>query len=421
MRWISLLANLFVALVVLGGVAASGAGAAESAFWPRFNGPNGDNLSPDTGLLTAWPKEGPKLLWTAKDIGAGFSSVSLAGGRIYTGGDRGEQTVITALDLDGKIVWQKPNGKAWTADPAGLRSTPTVDGDRVYDESPLGEIACLSAKDGKSIWRLNILKKFAANNIVWGLSESLWIDGDHVICCPGGPQTAVVALDKKTGEVAWKSPSDGGAAAAYASPVVIEYGGLRIVLTMNAKGLLGVDADTGALLFSYPHATSYNVNALMPIFHDGRIFISSGYGAGAELLTLSVDGKKATVKQTWQSKDLDNHHGGVILLDGYLYGAAFKGGTGAWVCLDWKDGKTIYRAPGVGKGSLTCAEGMLYTYSENGKMGLVRATPKGHEVISQFHIPQGGQGPTWAHPVVCGGRLYLRHGNFLYAYDVKSP
>ncbi len=418
----SLLRLVLVGFVVLGGVAVGGRRAAEPPSWPRFHGPTGDNISPDTGLLAKWPKEGPKLLWTAKDLGEGFSSVALAGGRIYTNGNKDDKTTITALDLDGKVLWQRPNGAAWSGGRPGTRSTPTIDGDCLYDESPLGEVACLETKDGKPLWHVNILEKFAAENIKWALAESLWIDGQHVICCPGGPQTAVVALDKKTGEVAWKSPSTGDATA-YASPVVIQYGGLRIVLTMTAKALIGVDADSGALLFRYPHETRFDVNALMPIFHEGRIFISSGYGAGSELLKLTVAGKKASVEQAWQNKDLDNHHGGVVLLDGYLYGAAFKPGEHAWVCLDWNSGKTMYRAPGVGKGSLTSAEGMLYIYgdSDSGKVGLVRATPDGHEVISQFHIPQGGEGPCWAHPVVCGGRLYLRHGNFLYAYDVKAP
>ena len=415
-----LIGKLLVALVVVGGVAAEGLRAAEPASWPRFNGPQGDNISPDTGLLKQWPTEGPTLLWTAKDLGEGYSSVVLAGDRIYTAGNKDGKTVVTALDPDGKILWQRPHGGAWSDSHPGARSTPTIDGDRVYDENGVGDVACLDAKDGTPVWHVNVLEKFAAPNIRWHLAESVWIDGQHVICCPGGPQTAVVALDKKTGEVAWKSPPTGDDTS-YASPVVIEHGGLRIVLTMTGKALIGVDADSGALLFRYPHETRFDINALMPIFHDGRIFISSGYGAGSELVKLTIEGKKAAVEQVWQSKDLDNHHGGVVLLDGYLYGAAFKPGDHAWVCLDWKDGKTMYRAPGVGKGSLTCAEGMLYTYSENGKAGLVRATPKGHEVISQFHIPEGGAGPCWAHPVVCGGRLYLRHGDFLYAYDVKAP
>ena len=212
-----------------------GAAGRGTASWPRFNGPQGDNISPDTGLLKQWPTEGPTLLWTAKDLGEGYSSVVLAGDRIYTAGNKDGKTVVTALDPDGKILWQRPHGGAWSV--ASLaRSTPTIDGDRVYDENGVGDVACLDAKDGTPVWHVNVLKKFAAPNIRWHLAESVWIDGQHVICCPGGPQTAVVALDKKTGEVAWKSPPMGDDTS-YASPVVIEYGGLRIVLTMTGKAL----------------------------------------------------------------------------------------------------------------------------------------------------------------------------------------
>ena len=279
----------------------------------------------------------------------------------------------------------------------------------------MGEVACLETKTGATIWHLNILDKFGAKNIMWGLAESLLIDGEHMICCPGGPQTAMVALDKTSGKVAWKSASTGDAAS-YATPAVIRSGGLRIILTMTAKALIGVDADSGKLLFRHEHLTFDDINVLTPIFHAGWIFISSGYGAGSEMLKLTVRGNEAQVERVWQNKELDNHHGGVLLLDGYLYGAAFKH---KWVCLDWKKGKTMYSAAGVGKGSLTYAEGMLYTLSESAKMGLVRATPKGHEVVSQFNLPKGGEGPSWAHPVVCGGRLYIRHGDFLYAYDIR--
>jgi outer membrane protein assembly factor BamB len=200
-------------------------------------------------------------------------------------------------------------------------------------------------------------------------------------------------------------------------PSLAEYGGLRMVLTMTAKALIGVNADTGDLLFRYPHKTAYDVNALMPIFHNGQIFISSGYGSGSELLKVQVDGDQAAVEKVWSSKDLDNHHGGVLLLDGYLYGSSFRG---KWVCLDWKTGETMYSESGVGKGSLTYAEGMLYTLSEKSRMGLVKATPEGHEVISEFRLPQGGEGPSWPHPVVCGGRLYIRHSDYLYVYDVRA-
>jgi outer membrane protein assembly factor BamB len=218
--------------------------------------------------------------------------------------------------------------------------------------------------------------------------------------------------------VVWKSATADEDLAGYATPAVIEYKGLRIILTLTGKALIGVNADDGDLLFRHEHKTSFDVNVLTPIFHDGQIFISTGYHAGSEMLKLTVDGKKASVEQVWESKDMDNHHGGVVLLDGYLYGSCHDRD---WACLEWKTGKKMYREPGVGKGSLTCAEGMLYTLSEKGKVGLVKATPDGHhKVISEFKLPKGGEGPSWAHPVVCGGRLYIRHGDFLYAYDIKA-
>jgi outer membrane protein assembly factor BamB len=395
----------------------SAAPADKTCSWPRFHGPHGDNISTETGLLRKWPEQGPKLAFVAKGIGEGFAGVTIADGLIYTCGNIDEKTVITALDLGGNIQWQVDNGGAWTGEHPGTRGTPTIDGHRLYHESPLGEVVCLKAKTGERIWNLNILEQFGSENISWALAESLLVDGDRVICSPGGPNTAVVALDKMTGKTIWKSPSADGDLAGYATPTLAEYQGLRMIFTLTSKAVMGVNADTGDLLFRFPHKTDYDVNVLEPIFHDAALYVSTGYGSGSVMLKVHVDGQKATVEELWRSRALDNHHGGVILLDGYLYGSAHGG---RWVCLDWQTGKTMYQARGVGKGSLTCAEGMLYTLSEKSQMGLVQATPEGHEVISEFSLPEGGEGPSWAHPVVCGGRLYVRHGDFLYAYDVRA-
>jgi hypothetical protein len=194
-----------------------------------------------------------------------------------------------------------------------------------------------------------------------------------------------------------------------------------MILTMTLKAVIGVNADDGDLLFRFENPTKYDVNATMPIYHDGHILISSGYGTtGTTLLKLDVDGKKANVTKVWNSRELDNHHGGLILVDGYVYGAAHDFNGGKWICLDWKTGERQYAEKGVGKGSATCAEGMLYTLSESRAVGLVKATPEGHVLVGEFKIPSQGEGPTWAHPVVRGGRLYIRHGNFLYAYDVRG-
>jgi outer membrane protein assembly factor BamB len=415
--------NLAVSIILLvaGLSSSTRLQAADSAFWPQFHGPGGDNHSPASGLLKKWPSEGPKLAWTAKGIGTGFSSVTLSGGMIFTAGNVGDDTVVTALGSDGKQKWQAKCGKAWTAGPGGTRATPTLEGDRLYYMNPHGDAVCLDAKTGEKIWGLNILKEFGSKNITWALAESLVIDGDHVVCLPGGPKVSMVALDKKTGKTVWKAASAEGDLAGYATPIIIKHGGLRIVLNMTAKALIGVNADSGKLLFRYPHKTAYDVNATTPIFHDGQVFISSGYGTtGSVMLKINVEGEKASVEKVWASRDLDNHHGGVILVDGCLYGAAHNFHGGRWICLDWKTGKMKYAEKGVGKGSATFAEGMLYTLSEDRGAGLVEATPEGHKLAGEFKTPAGPEGPTWAHPVVCGGRLYIRHGDNLYAYEVKE-
>ncbi len=392
--------------------------AADVPYWPAFQGPRGDNKSTETGLLKRWPEGGPELLWTAEGIGEGYSTVSLAHGLIYTAGNNDDNTIVTALSLDGQIRWQVPTGGAWRESYPGTRSTPTIDGDRLYYQNPLGELYCLNARTGEPIWNVSVLERFGAGNIKWALAESSLIDGDRVISTPGGPNTAVVALDKMTGATVWQSESAEGDAAGYATPTLAEYEGKRLLFTMTAKAIICVDADSGTLYWRFPHETRYDVNVLKPIFHDGHVFVSTGYGAGSRMVSVTVDADQVGVEGVWTNDDLDNHHGGVVLVDGYLYGSEFRRG---WVCLEWDSGKTMYTERGVGKGSLTYADGMLYTLSENGEMGLVPATPDGHEVVSRFKLPPQGEGKSWAYPVVCQGRLYLRHGNYLYCHDIRDP
>jgi len=388
--------------------------------WPRFHGPRGDNISTETGLLKQWPPEGPKLLWTAEQLGFGYSSVTIAHETIYTAGNIDERTAVTALDLDGKVRWRFDEYPAFVGHMLGTRATPTIDGERLYHKTPLGDVFCLSAKTGEKIWGLNILEKFGSENITWALAESLLVDGDRVICSPGGPQTAVVALDKMTGRTVWKSASADGDLASYSSPILVEYGGLRLILAMTANALIGINADTGRLLFRYPHETQYGANVANPVFHEGQVFVSSGYRGGSEAVKLTVDGDDVTAEKVWGSEELDCHHGGVILVDGYLYGASHVFNNGKWICLDWKTGEMKYAEKGVGKGSATYAEGMLYTLSEMHIMGLVKATPDGHELNGRFEIPDLGKSTSRGHPVICGGRLYIRHNEYLYAYDIKA-
>ena len=422
------LLTLFLTLILVGVLWADVLPAAETPVdeinapcWPRFHGPKGDNLSAETGLLKKWPPQGPRLLWTVEGLGFGYSSVSISQATIYTAGNIDERTAITALDLDGKIRWRFNECKAYIGHMLGTRATPTIDGDRLYHKTPLGDVVCLNAKTGEKIWGLNILEEFGSENITWALAESLLVDGDRVICCLGGPDTAVVALDKMTGKTVWKSASADGDLASYSSPIVVEHGGLRMILAMTAKALIGVNADTGKLLFRFPHETTHDANVATPIFHDGQVFISSGYGTtGSVLVKLTVRGSNVTAEKVWGSRELDNHHGGVILVDGYLYGASHRFNKAKWICLDWKTGEMKYAEKGVGKGSATYAEGMLYTLSSRHIMGLVKATPDGHELSGKFEIPDLGKSTSRSHPVICGGRLYIRHNVYLYAYDVKA-
>lgn len=396
------------------------ASAAEGeGFWPQFHGPNRDNVSTETGLLKRWPAEGPPLVWETKGLGHGFSTVAVAGGRIFTAGNLEGKTVVTALNMEGKILWQKENGRAWNEPHPGTRGTPTVDGDRVYHESAHGDVACLNAETGEKLWQRNILEEFGSENITWGLAESVLIDGERVICCPGGTETSMVALDKNTGEMIWKAPSADGDLAGYASPTLIEYKGLRLIVTLTSKAMIGVHAETGDLLWRFPHESHADENVLMPLFQDGHIFVST-LEAGSVKWKLNVEGNKASVSEVWRSKELDSHHDAVVLIDGYIYGASRVYNKLLWVCLDWETGEKQYAVKGVGRGSVTCADGMLYTLSEKGAMGLARATPEEFEVVGRFDVPKHGEGPYWAHPVVCGGRLYIRHSDYLYAYDVRT-
>ena len=393
-------------------------GSAGEGDWPTFHGPRRDNISHETGLLTEWPSGGPKLMWAAEGIGEGYATVSVADGAIYTSGNVGNQTTVTSFNLDGSRRWQAPVGEAWTGSYEGSRSTPTIDGDRVYCSSPMGDVACLHAEDGKTIWEVNILDRFQGRNITWGLAESPLIDGNLLICTPGGSQGRVAALDKMTGETIWATIGGTGAAG-YASAVIAEIHDARVVLTMSGNALLGVNAADGKLLFEFPVHTQYDVNATTPICLDNHVFVSAGYGTGSYMLKIERDGQNFRAVEKWRCPELDNHHGGVVLWDGYLYGAADQTGWQRWICLDWETGDVRYAERGIGKGSVLCVEGMLYTLSEKSRMGLVQASPNGHHLISKFSLPRGGNGPSWAHPVVCGGCLYLRHGDRLYCYDIR--
>lgn len=390
---------------------------AETADWPRFRGPHGDGISRETGLLQSWPAEGPKKLWTASGCGEGFASVAIQAGTIYTAGRFGKECRIVALDVDGKPKWTAANGEEWGGDQKGSRATPALADGRLYHLNGSGRLGCFDPATGKEIWAKNILETFGGRNIGWGISESVLVTDGKVICTPGGKEAALAALDPKTGAVVWTTAGI-GEAAGYCSPSVIEFGGRRLVVTFLAKSLVGVDLATGRLLWRLPHETSYDVNCAMPVYANGCLYASTGYNKGGVMVKLKKDGDGVGVDQIWSDRKLDNHHGGVVLVNGYIYGADSKS---TWHCLDLATGAVQYSDGGVGKGSVTVADGLLFCLSEGGRLGIRKADPKSPKPVSECAIPGGGQGPVWAYPVVCGGRLYVRHGDLLHAFSVKAP
>lgn len=414
---------LVIPLAVEQRAAGEGDPAATQYDWPQFHGPRRDNMSTETGLLKRWPEGGPELLWKVDGLGHGWASVAIAGGIMYTAGNIGEDTVITALDLSGNVLWRARNGPAYTRSHPGARGTPTIVGDRLYHLNADGDVICLDARSGETIWGLNILEKFNGRNILWGLSESLLVDNGRVICCPGGEEVGVVALDAETGDTVWQCTGIGDRPS-YASPIVVEYGGLRQIVTMMSASAVGIAADTGRLLWRYPHEVRYDAVCTSPVYDDGHLAVFGTWGRGATLLKLSVAGETCTAEEVWRTAELDNEHGGVILLDGYLYGQSDGDHKRRHLtCLEMKTGRTMWTArelSGDRSATVTYADGMLYLMSDRGEMALLRPNPERLEVVSQFNLPEGGKGAAYAHLVVCGGRLHARHGDFLYVYDIRA-
>jgi len=398
-----------------------------AADWPQFHGPNRDNKSADTGLLESWPERGPPRLWEASGIGQGYSCVAVARGKIYITGDIAGDCVITALDMGGSTVWRQKNGKAWAGSYPGTRSTPTITADGLlYHESGIGNLVCLKADTGEVVWSVNILEEFDGRNITWGLAESPLVVGRLVICTPAGEEVSMVALDRKTGNTVWKCRGAKDKPG-YASPILVDYQGLKQIVTVMARSVVGVRAADGKLLWRYPHKVYADENILTPLFQDGFLIVSGCVRKGTTSLRLVVSGDECQVETHWHNETLDNKHGGMVLVNDRLYGYAELGSRRApWVCVDFKTGETIFQCSPLRSsykyksGSLTYADGMFYLYSDNGNLALAKTTDTGFEVTGRLRIEDPGERPTWAHPVVCGGRLYLRYGDKLAAYDVRQ-
>ena len=412
-----------VASVVLAGVVAAFAQTPVGKNdWPGFHGPRGDNKSLDTNLAKRWPDGGPKLVWTADGIGRGWAGVAVASGRIYTAGTIGGKTAITALDLDGKRIWQVSTASVFKGSWPDSRATPTIVDRRLYHINGRGFAVCLDAATGKRIWSVDTIARFGGRLPRWGVSESLLVVGRRVICTPGGKTAALAALDKDTGKTVWTC-SGIDDKPGYTTAALVDHGGLKQVVTIMANFAVGVSLDTGKLLWKYPHKVPWEANCVTPVHVNGKLLLSGTWGRGATLLKLNVSGKRCTVKEVWRTKSLDNEHGGIIVVDGYIYGQADGGHRKRRMeCLELKTGRTMWSTPrlaGRRTSTLTFADGMFYVLTDEGQVALVRPNPKRLEVVSSFNLPKGGKNEVWAHMAICSGRLYIRHDKFVYAYDVR--
>jgi outer membrane protein assembly factor BamB len=379
--------------------------------WPQWRGPNRDGISKETGLLKQWPADGPPVVWKASGAGTGYSSLAISGGRICTMGVRGEREYVIAFDAGtGKEIWATATGDRYKDNRGdGPRGTPTVDGDRVYSLGGNGDLSSLDAKTGRVVWAMNVLQKFGGRNPNWGMSESPLVIGEKLLVNAGGPEASVIALNKKDGSLIWKSQSD---AAGYSSAMPVQVGGTTQVVFFTHQRALGVDLKDGRLLWSYQKASNDVANVATPVVKGNRVFVSSDYGTGAALVEIKSDG---SAQEVYFTKEMRNHHSSSILVGDYLYGFS----SGILTAMRFDTGEVAWRDRSVGKGSLAYADGNLYALSENGVVGLIEATPAGYREKGRFRIQQGSL-PTWTHPVVAGGRLYLRDQDTIYAYDVRE-
>ena len=385
-----------------------------AADWPQWRGPLRDGTSEETGLLSEWPPEGPPLAWRATGLGAGFASVAVSDGRVYTQGQQGDLSYVIALDEQtGEQIWRIENGGSYTnRRGGGPRGTPTVEGGVVYALNSDGSLVAARASSGERLWSTNLLTRFEARNISWGLSESPLIDGQRIIVNAGGDGASIVALDKSNGNVLWKSLSD---EAGYSSAMVAEAGGVRHYVLLTGEGAVGVRASDGALLWRYDGVSNRTANVATPIVHDNHVFVSSDYGTGGALLQLIPVGGGVRVEEVYFSREMRNHYSSSVLIDGYLYGYSSR----VLTAMNFKTGEVAWKDRAVGKGHVITAEGKLYLWSEDGVAGLAEATPSGYREISRFSVPHGDL-HTWTLPVIANGRLYLRDQDTLSCYDIRQ-
>ena len=396
--------------------------------WPQWRGPDRTGISQERGLLKQWPAEGPKLLWQVDDIGDGYSTPAVVGTRIYVMSNRGfENEFVQALSIqDGKLVWTTRVGNVGSPKDflyGKARSTPTVDGDLIYALGSDGDLACLETASGKIRWQKNIIKEFGGKPGLWAYAESPLVDGDVVVVTPGGEQATMLALNKKTGAVIWKSAVPGGDAAGYASAIVVQAGGRRQYVQFLSKGIVGVDAKTGEFLWRYAEVAKGMAQMVTPVARDGYIY-GGAQSIGGGAVRLKADRGGVAAEKVYFERDLPNSIGGSVLIGDYLYGTSGPG----LVAVEFTTGKVKWQAESIGRGSVAYADGLLFLHGENGDVALVEATPEAYREKGRFTPPVQPKrrtlGPmpekAWTYPVIANGRLYIRDNGTLWAYEIKA-
>ena len=414
---------------LLAGLNASAASIESTKDWTQFNGPHRDNISHETGLLKEWPKEGPPLAWKIAGVGGGYSSVSVSSGKIYTAGDEGDSSYVFALnEADGKPLWKSKLGESGGGNGySGPRATPTIDGDLLYMIGQFGDLVCYQSADGKEVWRTNVNKDLGGKMMSgWGNAESVVIEGDKVLCTPGGSGGTLAALDKKTGKAIWRS-ADFTDSAAYMAPVVAEIDGVRQAVVLTAKSVAGIAVADGKLLWRHDRPGQTAVIPT-PIIKDHFVYVTSGYGVGCDLFKISSADGHFNVEKVYSNKGMINHHGGVILLGDAIYGFTdpadkTRRDEKGWTCQDLLTGKVNWQDKNLlGKGSISYADDRFYLRDEGktGTLVLLEAGPDHHAEKGRFDQPQRSGKNAWPHLVIANGRLYVRDQNSLLAYDVKA-
>ena len=379
----------------------------------------------ETGLLKQWPENGPDLFLKISGIGKGFSQPIMADNVIFVTGIKEDSTdVISAYNLKGDLLWETTYGRSWTRSYTDSRSTPTFENGKLYVSSGTGQVNCIDAKTGKIIWQMDAIKKYNGEIYKHSDTENPLVLNNVVIYTTGGEENTLVALHKTDGSLAWKTKSLGGAKS-YASPVIIKHNGTEIILAQTSENLIAVNPANGEILWNYNliryhlHQQGVGANTNPPLYSDGAIFVTSGYNHPGIKLALSGDGK--SVQEIWKNDTLDTHHGGVVLVDGNLYGSNWQNNSrGRWASVNWETGRTNWETDWYNKGSIIYADGMLYLYEEkSGNIALVEPSAENLKIISTFKI-KGGEGPHWAHPAIYDGKLFVRHGNVLTVYNIKA-